>query len=107
MKRYDLNTELTFGKFKGNKVKDIITFHPYYIEWCALNMEHFYVEKRVIVKIKELFPNYEFSTKAIEVNEKKIDDYLENQRIISEDSDFVQQCKEDSFYALSGGQYDD
>jgi len=34
-------TELTFGKYKGSLLKDVIKRDPVYVEWCLSNISWF------------------------------------------------------------------
>ncbi len=43
MKFYTLDTEFTFGKFSGKTIREVIEIQPDYINWCAINLGHFYI----------------------------------------------------------------
>lgn len=58
MKFYDLDTEFTFGKFEGNTVRQILDLQPSYLDWCAVNLDHFYISKNVIEEIKTIKPDF-------------------------------------------------
>ena len=53
MKFYDLNTEFTFGKFEGSTVRQIIDLQHSYLDWCAINLDHFYITETLIEAIKK------------------------------------------------------
>lgn len=58
MKFYRLDTEFTFGKYKGKTVKEIIEIQPTYLEWCAINLDHFYISDEIIEEIKVIKPDF-------------------------------------------------
>lgn len=58
MKFYTLDTEFTFGKYKGKTVKEIIEIQPTYLEWCAINLDHFYISDEIIEEIKVIKPDF-------------------------------------------------
>jgi hypothetical protein len=35
MKFYDLDTEFTFGKYRGSTIRQILVLQPSYIDWCV------------------------------------------------------------------------
>ncbi|MBQ3635257.1 MAG: hypothetical protein II951_06530 [Bacteroidales bacterium] len=41
MKNYGLNDVLGFGKYAGERIKDVIDKNPGYIDWCLSNLDHF------------------------------------------------------------------
>lgn len=44
MKFYDLETVFTFGKFKGKTLREVFEIQPSYVEWCCINLDHFYID---------------------------------------------------------------
>lgn len=58
MKFYTLDTEFTFGKYKGKTVREIIEIQPTYLEWCAINLDHFYISDEIIEEIKVIKPDF-------------------------------------------------
>ena len=56
MKRYHLNTEFTFGKYKGRTVKDVLKNDPGYYGWIQRSDFPLYT-KKVLTNIKEKFSN--------------------------------------------------
>lgn len=64
MKFYNLNTEFMFGKFKGKTLKEVTDAQITYLNWCSVNLEHFYLADDVISQIKELNPTFELSDEA-------------------------------------------
>lgn len=114
MKFYSLETTFTFGKYKGKNVEEVLAIQPSYLNWCAINLEHFYVSEEVMDEIKFITPNFTFSDEAIEILDKKYcewhdenetsdyeDNYQNNNYRDSNDSD------RDTFDALTDGQYGD
>lgn len=71
MKFYTLDTEFTFGKFQGNTVRQVIDIQPSYLEWCALNLDHFYISDEVIEEIKGVIPDFKLSDEGVaKLNDK-------------------------------------
>jgi hypothetical protein len=61
MKFYDLETEFTFGKFEGKTVRQIIDLQLSYLDWCAINLDHFYISETVIEDIKKIKHDFSIS----------------------------------------------
>lgn len=84
MKFYTLDTEFTFGKFNGRKVREVLELQPSYIEWCLLNLDHFYISEETIETIKQIKPNFNITEQA---NQKRIEKYqLWEQKQTDEDN---------------------
>jgi hypothetical protein len=66
MKFYDLNTELTFGKYRGKTIKEILSIRASYLNWCSINLDHFYLSDEVIKEMKEVKPNFSMSNEAVQ-----------------------------------------
>jgi hypothetical protein len=64
MKFYNLDTEFTFGKFKGKTVREVLDIQHSYIDWCAINLDHFFISDEVIKEIKSIVPNFSISEEA-------------------------------------------
>lgn len=79
MKFYDLDTKFTFGKFENKTMKEILDSEPYYIDWCAINLDHFYISERVINKIKQIEPNFSITAEAKQKLEEKYASWEESQ----------------------------
>jgi hypothetical protein len=62
---YELESSLNFGKFKGSTIKEIAELEPSYLNWCAVNIDQFYLSEEVIDQIKELCPAFILSNEAI------------------------------------------
>ena len=61
MKFYDLNTEFTFGKYEGKTIRDVLEIQPKYLDWCAINLDHFYISEEVIEEIKTIIIDFKIS----------------------------------------------
>lgn len=44
------DTELRFGKYKGQTVGDVLSFDPSYLVWAYKNISWFHIEKSVFDK---------------------------------------------------------
>jgi hypothetical protein len=64
MKFYTLNSEFAFGKFKGKTVKEVLELQPTYLEWFAINLDHFYITDEAITELKESQPDFNFTDEA-------------------------------------------
>lgn len=64
MKFYTFDTEFTFGKYKGKTIKEVLELQPNYLDWCAINLDHFYVSDEIITEIKEIKPDFTISEEA-------------------------------------------
>ncbi|WP_433896561.1 hypothetical protein [Sphingobacterium mizutaii] len=71
MKFYTLDTEFTFGKFQGNTLRQVIDIQPSYLDWCSLNLDHFYMSNEVIEEIKGVIPDFKLSDEGVaKLNDK-------------------------------------
>ena len=61
MKFYTLDTEFTFGKYEGKTVKEILEIQPAYLDWCAINLDHFYISDEIIAEVKAIIPSFVIS----------------------------------------------
>lgn len=84
MKFYTLDTEFTFGKYEGKTVKEVLELQPNYLDWCAINLDHFYISDEIITEIKEIKPDFTISEEGKQKladkystweNEQEQDDY--------------------------------
>lgn len=87
MKFYTLDTEFTFGKYEGKTVKEILELQPTYLDWCAINLDHFYLSDEIIAEIKIINPDFtiteegkqkladKYSTWEDEQQQEDYDDY--------------------------------
>lgn len=86
MKFYDLNTEFTFGKYNGNTIRQILDFQPSYIDWCAINLDHFIMSEDAIEEVKKIKPTFAFSTEGIEKMNEKLEQWS-NEELSYQDYD--------------------
>lgn len=71
MKFYDIDTEFTFGKYVGKTMKEILEIQPAYLDWCAINLDHFYISEDVIEEIKASYSGFKISEEGVcKLNEK-------------------------------------
>ena len=84
MKFYTLDTEFTFGKYEGKTVKEILEIQLTYLDWCAINIDHFYISDEIVAEIKEIKPDFTITEEGKQKladkyssweNEKQQDDY--------------------------------
>lgn len=74
MKFYEIDTVFQFGKYDGKTLLYVAKMDPWYIEWCILNLDHFFVSDDVVKVIEELTSDYRFS----QVAKEKLKDKLES-----------------------------
>lgn len=108
MKFYDLDTEFTFGKFEGNTVRQILDLQPSYLDWCAVNLDHFYISENVIEEIKTIKPDFALT----EEGKQKLDEKYSTWETEQEDNEDYDDRDDhdydrDTFDALTDGQYGD
>lgn len=108
MKFYDLNTVLHFGKFEGKTIREIAGIQPSYIGWCAINLEHFFIDEEEIEALKAIYPNFSLSEEANEKLAEKYETWEDEQEDYSDHgSPDYQDYERDTFDALTDGQYGD
>ena len=73
MKFYTLDTEFIFGKYEGKTVKEVFELQPSNLDWCAINLDHFYISEEIIEEIKVIKPGF---TITEEGKQKLADKYL-------------------------------
>jgi len=56
-----LNHKMTFGKYKGEVLIDVINKDPQYIIWCAGNIEGFYLHPECKEDLERSFEAHAFS----------------------------------------------
>jgi hypothetical protein len=88
MKFYNLDTQITFGKFEGKTINQIINIDDSYIEWCSINLDHFYLSGEVIDEIIAIKSDFSLSTLAMEILEKKYDAWDTEQYDNDRDDDY-------------------
>ena len=86
MKFYKLNTVFTFGKFKGKTLKEVITIQPSYVEWCLVNLDHFYISDKVLKEIKQIRKNFYLSEEAEAKRREKFDEWKSNRKKLNQEN---------------------
>jgi hypothetical protein len=85
MKFYNLDTKYSFGKYVGKTLREIIEIQPSYIDWCAINLEHFYIDEDVIDEIKALKTDFSLSKEGLTKLSEKYDDWENEQEVFDND----------------------
>jgi len=44
MNSYQITEIINFGKFKGKTLQEIFEVELSYVQWCILNLDHFYID---------------------------------------------------------------
>ena len=113
MKFYEMDTVFTFGKHKGLTAEEVFQNNPSYLEFCALNLDHFFLSEEVIEEIKSLKPDFSLSQKALDRLEEKYDEWLQKDEPDQAPDYNYQNNRDldrDNFWALTDGMlgdYDD
>jgi len=72
MKSYGLDSELTFGQYRGLTIFQILEKgFKAYIGWCILNLDHFLMDSSTLSEIEEKFPEPKFGEDIFVANHKK------------------------------------
>lgn len=85
MKEYTQNSQIKFGKYNGSILEDIAEADPNYINWCIINLDHFFLSEETV----EIFKSDSGFTISAEANlalEQKRLEMLDNSD--SNDSDY-------------------
>lgn len=85
MKFYTLETEFTFGKFRGKTLIDVMNEDPSYLDWCLINLDHFYISNETLEAIRQIKPNFNFSENA---EEKRLEKYQELEAEQNDESEY-------------------
>ena len=64
MKFYDLDSQFAFGKYEGKTIREIVDLQPTYIDWCATNLDHFYISEDLIEEIKKIKNDFVLTAKG-------------------------------------------
>jgi len=70
MKIYTQNSLIKFGKYNGAILEDIAQSDANYINWCIINLDHFYLSEET-VEILKSDSGFTISAKAILALEQK------------------------------------
>ncbi|MGI6310587.1 MAG: hypothetical protein ACOXZU_03515 [Bacteroidales bacterium] len=114
MKSYYLNTKFKFGKFKGKTLREILRIQPSYIDWCIVNLDHFYLSNQTMNRIWGFKPDFTLSPGAQDMLLQK-ENNMKTER--DEEGIYDDPCDNDSydeydweteeFDFLTDGQYGD
>lgn len=88
MKFYNLDTELTFGKFEGKTVEEVLAIQPSYFDFCLLNLDHFFLSDEVIAEMKVKNPNFTISEAANQKKQEKYDNWQDEKERENEHDDY-------------------
>lgn len=58
---FKLDSTMTFGKYKGVSLRELITDNPVYVKWCTMNVEFFkldYVTERLLANSSMPYQTY-------------------------------------------------
>jgi len=101
MRFYTLDTEFTFGKYEGKTVKEILELQPTYLDWCAINLDHFYISEEIIAEIKVIKPDF---TITEEGKQKLADKYStwENEQQQDDSDDYDDFDRRESYGQYAG-----
>lgn len=75
MKFYELNTLFTFGKFENSTLRDVVEIQPSYIDWCVINLKHFYIDEDVIDSLKVINSSFLLSNESMNILSEKYEDW--------------------------------
>lgn len=84
MKKYHLNTTMSFGKHNGKSIQQIIDQNPHYINWCIINLDYFMLENELFENLKTS-NSIKFLEEAIKIQDNKYQSYLEELNKVEED----------------------
>lgn len=87
MKFYDFDTEFTFGKYEGKTVREILEIQPTYLDWCAINLDHFYISGEVIEEIKATYSDFKISEEGMNKLTEKYEQWENEQEDFDDDYD--------------------
>lgn len=99
---YDLETELHFGKFIGQTLEEILEKEPSYIIWCLMNLDHFLIERELIVYCESRFPGFVLNS----VQREKLEEKLENADNYFDSLNFHGPYSDDSYDPGTFGEFE-
>lgn len=59
VKEYTVNSVMRFGRFNGKTISEVVSIQADYIEWCIVNLDHFYISEETVNDLVEI--NIEFT----------------------------------------------
>lgn len=71
VKIYTDRTIIRFGRNWGKSLSEVLTVDPGYIEWCSINLQHFYVPEETIEVLRGLNPQFKLSEQALSILKEK------------------------------------
>lgn len=105
MKFYDLDTEFTFGKYEGKTVREILEIQPTYLDWCAINLEHFYISEEVIDEIQATYSDFKISEEGMNKLNEKYEQWEGEQEDYEEEYDDYDDYNERESFGKYAGSY--
>lgn len=102
MKFYSLDTEFTFGKYEGKTVREILEIQPAYLDWCAINLEHFYISEEVIAEIQATYSDFKISEEGMNKLNEKYEQWEGEQEDFDDDYDDYENYHDDYDYSDDG-----
>lgn len=105
MKFYNLDTEFTFGKYEGKTVREILEIQPAYLDWCAINLDHFYISEEVIEEIKVSYSDFKISEEGVNKLNEKYEQWEGEQEDYEEEYDDYDDYNERESYGKYAGSY--
>lgn len=103
MKLYTLDSVLSFGKYENSTLEEVFEIDPSYIEWCILNLDHFFIDFQTIKELTIVNIYFDFPESTLDFLRTKILDEIKRE----EDEERRRDYLRDSFYALTDGQLGD
>ena len=105
MKFYNLDTEFTFGKYEGKTVREILEIQPAYLDWCAINLDHFYISEEVIEEIKVSYSDFKISEEGVNKLNEKYEQWEGEQEDYEEEYNDYDDYNERESYGKYAGSY--
>jgi hypothetical protein len=106
MKNFNLDTQFTFGKHKGKTVAAVLHENPSYLNWCMINLDHFFIADDDLESIVAAKPGFALSTEAEAARQQKREKMeASNDEVYEYDSDSNTRRRW-SHDELAGGDWD-
>ena len=113
MKFYSIDTILTFGKYDGKSINEVLVIQPSYLDWCIINLEHFYFEDEVIGEM-ESTNRFTLTSQAKDVLVEKYQNWVAKNNSLQDTDNWDDDCYDygsdsdrNNFDALTDGQCGD
>ena len=71
VKEYFAETIIGFGRFCGQRLSEIVTIQPDYIEWCIIHLDHFYISEDTIDNLTKINSNFIVDAQTQSILEEK------------------------------------